>query len=113
VTPTDVEISRALNALATTLRDQRPDAFDAERVEAIARGALAGERKLSARATGSTSGELTIAQDGRLVALIELQDGQWTVERKLRAGGSDWALPEPAHRERAGQEDSGGEEGQE
>jgi nitrogen fixation protein FixH len=111
--PTDVEISRALNALSTTLRDQRPSAFDAERVEQIARGALAGERKLSARATGATAGELTLTVDGRLVALIELQDGQWSVERKLRAGGSDWALPQPAHREQAAQQDSGEAGGEE
>jgi nitrogen fixation protein FixH len=97
--PTDVEISRALNAISTTLRDQRPSAFDAVRVQAIARGALAGEPKLSARANGDTSGELTLTLDGRVVATIELEDGRWSVERKLRAGGSDWALPQPAHRE--------------
>jgi hypothetical protein len=101
VSLTDVEISRALNALATTLRDQRPDAFDAGRIEDIAQGALAGERKMRARATDRTRGELETRDDGRLVAVIELRDGQWSVERRLRAGGSDWALPEPAHRRQA------------
>jgi hypothetical protein len=95
--PTDVEISRSLNAISTTLRDQRPPSFDAARVEEIATGAMAGERKLRARATGPDSGELVIGEDGTLVALIRLADGQWTVERKLDAGGSTWALPQPAH----------------
>jgi nitrogen fixation protein FixH len=95
--PTDVEISRALNAVSTTLRDQRPERFDAARVEQIAVGALAGERKLEALAESETSGELRIAGEQRIVATVRLQDGQWTVERKLRAGGSSWALPQPAH----------------
>jgi nitrogen fixation protein FixH len=97
--PTDVDISRALNALSMTLRDQRPERFDAARVEQIALGALAHEPKLSATATGETSGELRTREEGRLVATIALQHGQWTVERKLRAGESSWALPQPAHDE--------------
>jgi hypothetical protein len=89
----DVEISRVLNALATTLRDQRPARFDPARVEQIATGALAGESKLEARAGGPASGELRKREDGRLVAIIALRDGQWAVERKLRAGESTWAIP--------------------
>ncbi len=95
--PTDVEISRSLNALSTTLRDQRPPAFDAARVEQIVTGALAGEPKLRAKATGPGSGELQVSEDGTLVATITLAEGQWTVERKIDAGGSTWALPQPAH----------------
>jgi hypothetical protein len=95
--PTDVEISRALNALATTLRDQRAPTFDAARVDQIVTGALGGERKLRARATGPDSGELETSDDGTLVALVALAEGRWTVERKLDAGGSTWALPQPAH----------------
>ena len=97
--PTDVEISRSLNALSTTLRDQRPSAFDPERAEQIVTGAMAGEPKLTARATGPESGELLIREDGTLVALVTLEQGQWTVERKLNASGSSWALPQPAHTE--------------
>jgi nitrogen fixation protein FixH len=95
-TPADVEISRALNALSTTLREQRPDRFDAARAQEIVSGALAGEPKLEARATGATSGELRIREDGRLLATVELRDGRWTVERRLRRGGHGWALPKPA-----------------
>jgi hypothetical protein len=97
--PTDVEISRACNALSITYRDQRIENFDAQRAEQIVTGALGGERKLTARATSQQSGELRIAGDGTLVALMRLQDGQWVLERKLDAGGSQWALPVPAARE--------------
>ena len=100
--PTDVEISRSLNALCTTLRDQRPPRFDPERVEQIVTGAMAGERKMRARATGTDSGELLLSDDGTLVATIGLTGGQWEVERRLRAGDSTWALPQPAHAEETG-----------
>jgi nitrogen fixation protein FixH len=93
--PTDVEISRALNALSMTFGEQRLESFDAARAQAIVSGALAGEHKLEARATGPTSGELRIRDDGRLVATVELRDGRWSVERRLRAGESPW-LPQPA-----------------
>jgi hypothetical protein len=96
---TDVEISRALNALSTTLRDQRLPSFDAARAEEIVLGALANERKLEVIATGPSSGELLKRDDGRLVATVELRDGQWVVLRKLPAGESSWALPQPAHDE--------------
>jgi hypothetical protein len=89
----DVETSRALNALATTLRDQRPPTFDPGRVERIVTGALGGEPKLEARSTGPARGELRKRDDDTLVATIALEDGQWTVERRLRAGGSRWAIP--------------------
>jgi len=99
VRPTDVEISRCLNALSTTLRDQRPGSFDPDRVEQIVTGATAGEQKMRVRSTGPDSGELVLREDGTLVALVSREDGRWTVERKLRAGGSSWALPQPAHSE--------------
>jgi hypothetical protein len=95
-TPADVEVSRALNALSTTLREQRPDRFDAARAQEIVSGALAGEPKLEARATGATSGELRIRDDGRLLANVELRDGRWAVERRSRGGQPGGALPRPA-----------------
>jgi hypothetical protein len=107
---TDVEMSRALNALSTTLRDQRPESFDASRVEQIAHGAISHQPKLEARATGQMEGELRKRADGRLVAVIALREGSWAVERKLRAGESSWALPQPAHDEAMAKEKSGGEE---
>jgi hypothetical protein len=100
--PTDVEVSRALNALSTTLRDQRPERFDPERVEQIVTGAMAGERTIRAHATSAESGELVLSEDSTLVAKVRREEGKWTVERKLHAGGSTWALPQPAHGEEAG-----------
>lgn len=99
--PTDVEISRALNALSTTLRDQRPETLEPGRVQQIVDGALSHEPKLAFRPEGPASGELRTLEDDKLVATIALADGQWTVERKLRAGASSWALPQPAHDEAA------------
>lgn len=98
---TDVEISRSLNALSATLRDQRPECFDAERAKDIVLGALAHEPKIDVRATSAASGELVRSEDGKLLAQVVLQDGQWTVVRKIRAGESSWALPQPAHDEPA------------
>jgi len=96
---TDVEISRALNALSATFRDQRPPEFDAARAQEIVLGALAHEPKIEALATGPFTGELRRREDGKLIALVHMRDGQWVVERKLRAGESSWALPQPAHDE--------------
>lgn len=106
---TDIEISRALNALSTTMRDQRHERFDPARVEEIVCGALAGEQKLRATATGERSGEVRSRQDGRLVAQLHLGDGGWEVQRKLRAGESSWALPQPAHAESEGAQRRQGE----
>lgn len=97
--PTDVEISRALNALSMTFGEQRLESFDAARAQAIVSAALAGEHKLEALATGAASGELRIRGDGRLVATVELRDGRWAVERRLRAGESGWARRQAAHRQ--------------
>lgn len=100
--PTDVEISRSLNALSTTLRDQRPPSFDPERVEQIVTGAMSGEAKMAALARGPESGELVLREDRTLVAVVKLEEGQWKVERKISAEGSSWALPQPAHSEETG-----------
>jgi hypothetical protein len=102
VKPTDVEISRSLNAVSTTLRDQRPSAFDAARVQQIVNGALAGEQKIVTRATGPDSGELRLGDDDTLVAVVRLSEGKWVLERKLNAQRSGWALPQPAHAEQQG-----------
>ena len=59
------------------------------------------------RPRGPASGELRRTEDGRLVALVDREDGQWVVIRKLRAGESSWAVPEPAHSEQ--QAGGGGE----
>lgn len=90
----DVELSRAVNALSTTLRDQRPAGFDAERFQAIVDGALGGERKLVVRHAGGERGDL-VGADGTRLGSIERRDGRWTAAREVDAGGSDWAVPQP------------------
>jgi hypothetical protein len=97
--PTDVEVSRALNALATTIDDQRVGSFAAERFQQIVDGALSGERKLVVHAGGTEAepeaGRIVTADDGRLVAEVTLSEGRWNVERKITAQGSSWAVPRP------------------
>lgn len=88
----DVELNRAINALSTTLRDQRPAAFDAERFQSIVDGSLGGERRLVVRPLGGGRGRLTGA-DGLTLASIGLLDGVWTVRREVDATGSGWAVP--------------------
>lgn len=91
--PTDVEVSRALNALATTLNDQRIPEFRTERFQQIVDGTLAGARKLIVVQSGGEAGRLVTADDGRLVAEVRRVDGVWDVERQITAQGSDWAVP--------------------
>jgi hypothetical protein len=91
--PTDVEISRALNALATTIADQRYAAFEVERFQEIVDGALSGERKLLLHRSGDASGFVARADDGLRIADVELVDGHWDVERQVNASGSEWAHP--------------------
>lgn len=45
----DVELNRAMNALSTTLRDQRSGSFDVERFQSPVDGSLGGQRKLVVR----------------------------------------------------------------
>jgi hypothetical protein len=92
--PTDVEISRALNALATTIADQRYEAFELERFQQIVDGALSGERKLVLHRAGDASGFVARADDGLRIADVELVDGSWQVERLVNASGSEWAQPQ-------------------
>ena len=96
--PTDVEVSRALNALATTLDDQRIPEFRTERFQQIVDGTLAGERKLVVVQSGDQAGRLVTAADGRLVATIERAEGVWNVERQITAQGSGWAVPRDTSR---------------
>jgi hypothetical protein len=103
---TDVEISRSLNALSATLRDQRPERFDPVRAEEIVLGAIAKEPKIEVRTTGPTSGQLVGREDGKLLAEVQLEEGQWTVQRRIGAGESGWALPQPAHDEQQQEEES-------
>jgi len=84
---TAVELSRALNALATTLGDQRPGDLDRGRAQRIVDGALAGERKLDVRVQAPGEGEVARSDDGVRVATITRQDGTWRVRRTDESRG--------------------------
>lgn len=89
---TEVELTRAVNALSTTLRDQRPATFDAERLQSIVDGSLGGERRLLVRHAGGDRGEL-LSPDGTTLASVDHVDGVWHARREVGAQGSRWALP--------------------
>lgn len=91
---TDIELSRAVNALSTTLRDQRPPAFDVGRFQQIVDGALAGERKLTVRHTGGDRGVL-VGEDGRTLASVDRSGDRWDARREVQAHGSQVAIPQP------------------
>jgi hypothetical protein len=91
----DVELDRVLNALTTTFNDQRPGRLDLERVEQIATGSLAGERKLEARSAGEWRATLHKADDGSTLATLERTPaGRWVAAREREAHGSHVAVPD-------------------
>ena len=85
----EVDLTRALHAVAVTLNDQEVDEFDAERVQEITTGAVGGERKFVAYGSGN-SGELREGSlDGEVVARLTFEDGEWSAERVPDARKSD------------------------
>ncbi|HEV2060955.1 MAG TPA: hypothetical protein VGR11_16515 [Solirubrobacteraceae bacterium] len=88
----DIELSRAVNALSTTLHDQRPATFDVERMQSIVDGSLAGERKLHVRHLEGERGEL-VGEDGIVLASIDRSCGRWTARREVGAQHSRPAVP--------------------
>jgi len=84
---TDVEISRALNALTTTFNDQGTQAFDAARAQQIVTGALGGERRLLVFAEGEHAGGVD-DRVGRRVASIAHTGTRWTARRERTMGGA-------------------------
>jgi ubiquinol-cytochrome c reductase cytochrome b subunit len=88
---TDTEINRVINALATTLNDQRPELLDRERLQAIAGEALTVVLESGTRA------ELH-DPDGVAVAAIRREDGAWRVERTVAPRDPPVAAPRPPTR---------------
>ena len=91
----DVEIDRVLNAVGTTLNDQRAAAVEPERLQAIADGATGRQRRLRVRRLTPHSFAFDDAETRTHVASAERSpDGTWTVRREREAEGSGVALPE-------------------
>jgi hypothetical protein len=85
----EVDITRALHAVAVTLNDQKLDHFDADRIQEIVTGALGGEPKLVAYGSG-TSGELREGSvEGPPAAHFSYENGEWSVDRVPEARKSD------------------------
>src|SRR3954453_5570149 len=85
----EVDVTRAINAVAATLNDQKLRNFDADHVQEIVTGALGGEQKLIAYGSG-TSGELRGGSvEGNPGAKLTLAKGEWSVERVPEARKSE------------------------
>ena len=80
--PTDVEISRALNALVTTLNDQRPVDAEPGRWQSIVTGALGGEPRIRVHreSTDPPAGVL-LGSDGTILARFHRAGERWISER--------------------------------
>jgi hypothetical protein len=79
--PTDVEVSRSLNALVATLNDRRVGEAEGEPLQRIVTGALGGEQRILIRlGPARTTAELTDGE-GNLLARVELREGRWVGER--------------------------------
>ncbi len=87
---TDIEIDRALAAVAATLNDQRLEHYDRARVQDIVTGAIGGEQTL----TVDDGGGLHAASGARIGAIRRTPSGEWIVDRQNdTAARSDTAIP--------------------
>jgi hypothetical protein len=86
----DVEIGRALAAVAATLNDQKVEHFEPGRVQAIVTAALGGELGL----TVDDGGGLHDGSGRRVGAIRRTPSGEWITERQNElAEGADSAIP--------------------
>ena len=87
----DMEIGRALAAVATTVNDQKLEKFDAGRVQEIVTESLGGEPLLRV----DDGGGLHDQSGARVGAIRRTPSGEWITERQNdRAKGADTAIPE-------------------
>jgi hypothetical protein len=88
----NVEISRALAAVAATLNDQKLGEWDTDRVQEIVTESLGGEQHLRVDDGGGLHD-----QSGARVGLIRrTPSGEWITERQNEvAERSDTAVPSP------------------
>ena len=92
---TDGDLARALNALATTLNDQKASSFDLERLQSIVTGATGGKRIFSIH-QGSPPGGFLVDDEGDQVAELKLDGGAWLVDRWRSSQSSDAYIPSPS-----------------
>jgi hypothetical protein len=83
----DVEIDRALAAIAETLNDQKVSEFDRARVQRVVNGPL----------TIDDGGGLHDDSGTRVGCIRKTPSGEWIVERQnADAAGADSEIPAPA-----------------
>jgi len=88
----DVEIDRALAAVAATLNEQRLEQLDRQRVQDIVTESLGGEPQL----TVDDGGGLHDDTGARVGAIRRTDSGEWITERQNNAAErSDTAVPAP------------------
>ena len=87
---TDVEIGRALAAVAATLNDQQVDHFDVRRMQEIVTEAFGGDQVL----TVDDGGGLHDREGTRVGAVRRTPSGEWITERANEAAErSETAIP--------------------
>jgi hypothetical protein len=79
--PTDVEVSRVLNALVTSLNDWKLEDADREQLQAIVTGALGGEERIVVRAEPTGAPTLLADPGGKVLARLSRAEGRWIGER--------------------------------
>jgi hypothetical protein len=87
----DVEIERALEALAATLNDPPLDGFDTRRVQAIVDAALGGQRRWTVDSGGGLHDETA----RRVGAMRRTPSGEWIIDRQ-NAGAARSETPIPS-----------------
>ena len=93
---THVELLRVAHAITATLNDQRPERFDAERVQRIVTGALGGEHALDAVADpvrGERAGY--VAEGARFVLDVDGTGDRWRVRRMGGPVARGYVPPDP------------------
>jgi hypothetical protein len=78
--PTDVEVSRSLNAVVATLNDRRAEEANLEHLQRIVTGALGGEQRILVRRGADVAAELTDG-DGKVLATVARDGGHWVGKR--------------------------------
>jgi hypothetical protein len=79
--PTDVEVSRSLNALVATLNDWAVGRADREQLQRIVTGALGGEERILVSPGEAAAAAQLTDGDGNVLARLERRDGRWVGER--------------------------------
>jgi hypothetical protein len=78
--PTDVEVSRSLNAVVATLNDRRADEAKIDELQSIVTGVLGGEARILVRRGADVAAELT-DRDGKVLATVARDGGHWVGTR--------------------------------